>query len=385
MQVGLRLPTPRPGGGDSRGVLDGSVAHAIALQPIVDLQRGEVVGYEALARFGTGRNRLPGPWLTHARDSGDLAALEALLLRAALDQRHRLPSGTFLSVNVSPHLLASAKVRAVLRSAGDLSDVVLECTEHVEYGDLSILRRDITTLRNRGMRLALDDVGSGWSGLRQIAELAPDIVKVDRSLVSDVDLDPVKAALLELLADFTARLGGKLLAEGVERFEELDFAARLGVSLAQGFVLGRPTLRPNRPDDDLLTRVKFRAGMVRHQRRVASHLDVSAPVVMLGEATRYPRTGGPGRHTVLLDEQERPTHLYEAPDGAHPEGRLVRVTTVLASDAATAGLRRAMTRPHSTRFDPMACVDKGGRYLGLVAVESLVRAVLTDAEAADHT
>ena len=383
VQGGVSIPSPRATG-DSRRVLDGTVAHAIALQPIVDLQLGEVVGYEALARFGSGRNRLPGPWLSHARDTGDLAALEALLLRTALDQRESLPTGTFLSVNVSPHLLASAKVRAVLRTAGDLSDVVLECTEHVEYGDLAVLRRDVTTLRNRWMRLALDDVGSGWSGLRQIAELAPDIVKVDRALVSDVDLDPVKAAVLELLADFTARLGGKLLVEGVERFEEVDFAARLGVALAQGFALGRPTLRPHAPDDDLLTRVKFRAGMVRHKRRVASHLDVSAPVITLGEATRYPRTGGPGRHTVLLDELEQPTHLYEGPDHLYPEGRLVRVTTVQAADPATAALRRAMTRPHHTRFDPMACIDKAGRYVGLVAVESLVRSALSDAEAADH-
>ena len=380
---GVRIPAPRSrsaGLSAVAPVVDGSVAHGIALQPIVDLQRGEVVGYEALARFGAARKGLPGPWLSRARDAGELDVLESLLLHAALQQRDRLPAGTFLAVNVSPQLLTTPKLRAVMRAAGDLSDVVLEMTEHVEYGDLGQLQREIAALRARGMRLALDDVGAGWSGLRQIAELAPDIVKVDRALVHDVDRDPVKAALLELLVAFTGRLGGQLLVEGVERYGEVDFAARLGVTLAQGFVLGRPALRVNRPDDDLLTRVKFRAGMVRHHRLVANHLDVTAPVVHVGSATRYPSDGAPGRQTVLLDDDERPTHLYLHDRNG---GRLVRIVTVPASEASTSALRRAMTRPDSTRFDPLACVDKAGRYLGLIAVESLVRAVLADAEAAD--
>jgi EAL domain-containing protein (putative c-di-GMP-specific phosphodiesterase class I) len=379
-QARTRIPAPRPGQqvGPS-AILDGTVAHSIALQPIVDLQRGEVVGFEALARFG-GRGGLPGPWLSRARDSGDLLSLEALLLAAALDARGRLPSGTFLAINVSPQLVGTTKVRAVLRGAGDLSDVVLECTEHVEYGDLAVLRREVGLLRNRGMRLALDDVGAGWSGLRQIAELSPDIVKVDRSLVANVHKDAVKAALLELLVAFTGRLGGQVLVEGVERYEEVDFSARMGASLAQGFVIGRPAMHPSAPDDDLLTRVKFRAGMVRHHRRVASHLDVTAPVVRIDEAMDYPSTGPIGPRVVLVDEQDQPTHLYEPGDPA----RMVRLTTVSAADAATAALRRAMTREPETRFDPLACVDKAGRYVGLVDVESLVRAVLIDAEAADE-
>ncbi|MCA1710482.1 MAG: EAL domain-containing protein [Actinobacteria bacterium] len=369
----MSIPAPRP-------AAPGSDTFGIALQPIVDLQRGEVVGYEALARFGGSRNRLPGPWLARARDAGDLQTLEAVLLRAALDTRTSLPAGLFVAVNVSPQLLASPKVRAVLRGAGDLSNVVLECTEHVEFGDLGALRREVASLRSRGLRLALDDVGAGWSGLRQIAELGPDIVKVDRSLVTDVDRDPVKGALLELLVAFTGRLGGLLLVEGVERYEELDYAARLGVALAQGYVLGRPSLRPHSPDDDLLTRVKFRAGTQRHTRQVVAHLDVTAPVVHVGEAVRYPSTGAPGRHTVLVDDQEQPTHLYRAGEGA---GRLARISTVQAGDASTAALRMAMTRAGATRFDPLACVDRAGRFLGLIAVEDLVRAVLADAEAAD--
>jgi EAL domain-containing protein (putative c-di-GMP-specific phosphodiesterase class I) len=376
VEAHIALPRPRfPGTG---AVLDGTVTHSIALQPIVDLQRGEVVGFEALARFG-GRQGLPGPWLTRARDSGDLASLEVMLLSTALEARDRLPPDTFLAINVSPQLVGTAKVRAALRSAGDLSDVVLECTEHVEYGDLAMLRREVATLRSRGLRLALDDVGAGWSGLRQIAELAPDIVKVDRSLVAGVHKDAVKGALLELLVAFTGRLGGQLLVEGVEEYEELDYSARMGASLAQGFVLGRPSMRPCEPDDDLLSRVKCGAGMTRHHRRVASHLDVAAPVVRVSEATQYPSTGAPGAYTVLLDDEDKPTHLYEP---GQP-GRMMRMTTVLASDAATAALRRAMTRGPENRFDPMACVDKAGRYVGLIHVDSLVRSVLTDAEAAD--
>lgn len=109
---------------------------------------------------------------------------------------------------------------------------------------------------------------------------------------------------------------------------------------------------------------------------------MTTPVVRVGEPVRYPRTGAARRHTVLVDEQEQPTHLYRAGDGS---GRLARITTVQVGDLSTAALRMAMMRDGDTRLAPLACVDRAGRFFRLVAVEDLVRAVLNDAEAADRS
>ena len=128
-------PVPRSG---TRGpdleikmVLAGMTASRLAFQPIVDLVRGTVVGYEALARFGDSGTRGPGPYLAAADRCGRSADLEAHLLGQALAARDTMPAGCFLAVNVSPHLLASPAVSGLLRAEADLTGLVLELTEHV--------------------------------------------------------------------------------------------------------------------------------------------------------------------------------------------------------------------------------------------------------------
>jgi EAL domain-containing protein (putative c-di-GMP-specific phosphodiesterase class I) len=224
-------------------VLAGMATTRLVFQPVVDLTRAEVVGYEALARYGEPGLRAPGPYLAAAERSGRGLELEAHLLGQALAARETVPPGCFLAVNVSPERLANPVVAALLRSAGDLTGLVLELTEHEPVDNLPSLRRRIDLLRGRGALLALDDAGAGWSGLRQVAALHPDIVKLDRSLVSEVDRDEVKQGLVELVGQFVSRLGSRLLVEGVEQPGELDAVHRLGVPLAQGWLLGRPSLR----------------------------------------------------------------------------------------------------------------------------------------------
>ena len=186
------------------------------------------------------------------------AQLEAVVVARCLALRDDLPPDCFLTVNVSPHLLTEPALADLLLGAGDLHPLVLELTEHVPIDNLPALRRRMDVLRARGVLLALDDVGSGWSGLRQVAELQPDMVKLDRSLVSDVDEDEVKQGLMELVGQFVARLGSRLLAEGVERPGELDAINRLGVPLAQGWLLGRPSLRWSELPADVATAIRLR-------------------------------------------------------------------------------------------------------------------------------
>src|SRR3954467_8593487 len=211
----------------------------LVFQPIVDLAGATIAGYEALARFPGSAG--PDVWFAAAAEAGLAAELEALAIHKALAAVPALPPDTFLTVNVSPHILGSAPVQDALATRDDLHRVVVELTEHTPVHDLAALRRQCDELRMRGALIALDDAGSGYSGLQQLAALRPQGVKLDRALVSDADTDPVRVALAEMLGEFAGRIDAWLLAEGVETQAELAAFARLGVPLAQGWLLARPT------------------------------------------------------------------------------------------------------------------------------------------------
>lgn len=357
----------------------------LVYQPLVDLHRGVAVGYEALARFTPRLSTPPGPWFAAAIDTPQAAPLEALLVRTALSARADLPAGCFVSINVAPALLPSTDVLRAFGEGGDLSDAVIELTEHARFSYGSDLRQAVTALRERGARFALDDVGAGWAGLKQVVDLRPDIVKLDRSLVSDAPQDPVRQAIAQMLLDLCSRLGVALLVEGVETYEELDLFARMGVPLAQGFIFGRPQSTTRRLiDDDLAVRLKFRAGLTRHQDKIAGHVDVSTVAVRVTDAgaaiAESARRGEPPAPVVLVDGTGRPMSIVTS-DGYGGEEQHVVMAVTASEDVANAA-QRAMTRPLADRFVPLVCVDRSGRHVGVVPVEALMLA-LADARAAD--
>lgn len=210
----------------------------LAVQPIVDLVHGAIVGYEALSRFPGDVG--PEVWFAAADQVGLGGALEARSLAAGLALRPDLPQSCFLSVNISPTALSSPDVGRVLDAAGHLGGVVIELTEHRAITDLNALARLVGDLRAHGAKVSIEDAGSGYAGLQWLATIRPDIVKVDRELVAGLDRDATKVAMLEMLGALSGHLDGWLLAVGVERVEELDALIRLGVPLAQGYLLAQP-------------------------------------------------------------------------------------------------------------------------------------------------
>lgn len=209
-----------------------------AFQPIIDLRRGRVFAFEALTRFGDGRPP-DQVFVGAAALSMDLGlALEAATVAAAVDAAAGLPGGAMLALNVSPDLiLAGEPLRAIL--ARTRRRIVLEVTEHSDIADYPDLAAAVRALGRR-VRLAVDDAGSGFASLRHILEVHPDIVKLDRSLVTRVDRDPARQAMLSGLLHFASKAGCRIVAEGIEDPEELDTLVALGVRLGQGFLLGRP-------------------------------------------------------------------------------------------------------------------------------------------------
>jgi diguanylate cyclase (GGDEF)-like protein len=220
-----------------QALLDREDAIVPVFQPLLELATGRVAGYEALARMPDGPFRPPDQWFNQAHRAGLGPALEAAALRAALRAPAR-PERTFLALNVSPGALLSHEVRRALPE--DLSGIVIELTEHELFSADQALDRELVELRARGARIALDDAGNGYAGLQQIIRIAPDILKIDRSLVDGVNDDPHRFALLEALISFAATTRAAVCAEGVESLADLAALADLDVTYAQGWALARP-------------------------------------------------------------------------------------------------------------------------------------------------
>jgi EAL domain-containing protein (putative c-di-GMP-specific phosphodiesterase class I) len=205
-------------------------------QPVVRLRSREIVGFEALTRFRDGAR--PDQRFTDANSAGMSVRLETACIREQLEAACWLPPEAWVSLNVSP-ALATAVVPLVAALERTQREVVLEITEHVEIGDYRTLLAALDLLRDR-VRLAVDDAGAGYAGLRHILELRPHFVKLDLSLVRQVDTDPARQAMVAGMAHFARDAGCELIAEGIETDQELEELVRLGISLGQGYLLGRP-------------------------------------------------------------------------------------------------------------------------------------------------
>lgn len=217
---------------------------AMALQPIMDLASGDIDGYEALARFPDALGATPDRWFAAADRVGLGTALESSAVQAAMRLLARLPDRVSLGINVSaPALLArDGIVEMFLRP--EAPRLVLELTEHHDICDHDALWAALARVRERGVRIAIDDAGSGYAGLERILRLAPEILKLDRALVNGIAEHPGRQAMCEAMVGFTRRMGATLVAEGVETDADLCKLRALGVHHAQGYLLGRPQLWP---------------------------------------------------------------------------------------------------------------------------------------------
>jgi PAS domain S-box-containing protein len=205
-------------------------------QPIVDLATLEPIGYEALTRFSS-RQR-PDHVFAAAHRTGLGLELELATLAAALKESARLPGDAWLSLNVSPGCVLAGTGLARLLD-GRTRPIVLEITEHDAVPDYAALREAIVAL-GPDVRTAVDDAGAGVANFRHLVELRPDFVKIDASLVKNVNADLTRQALIVGLHHFARKTGHSVVAEGVETDAELATLRGLDVRYGQGFLLGRP-------------------------------------------------------------------------------------------------------------------------------------------------
>lgn len=211
----------------------------MVIQPIIELSTGDVVAVEALARFPGDVQRPADRWFADARAAGHQVDLEMLAVESALDLIDQLPADVHLAVNVGPATLLDERLAVALQNA-PRQRITIELTEHEDFIDYPTLISVTRRLRSTGVRLSIDDTGSGYSGLSHILKLRPDILKIDRDLTDGIDADLVRQSLATALVSFSAGLQAHLIAEGIETPEALDALVGLGVRYGQGFYLGRP-------------------------------------------------------------------------------------------------------------------------------------------------
>lgn len=210
----------------------------MVFQPIVNLSTSRVVGVEALARFTAQPQRRPDEWFTEATVVGLGTDLELLAVTTAIAHLEQLPADTYLSVNVSPRTALDPRLTEAIRSQAERT--VLELTEHAPVDQYDHLLAALAELRNAGMRLAVDDAGSGYASLQHILRLSPDIIKLDIELIRSIDSDPARQSLAAALVLFGDKIGATITAEGIETDQELHTLRRLNVRYGQGYHLGRP-------------------------------------------------------------------------------------------------------------------------------------------------
>jgi EAL domain-containing protein (putative c-di-GMP-specific phosphodiesterase class I) len=240
-QIGRDIMESR-GVEEKRASIEAVIAQSdftLAFQPIVDFRSNVVKGFESLCRFRSEPYRAPNFWFADAAEAGLGAELELAVIALAIDKAARFPSGLYLSINASPLTFCDPRLFDLV-GGRDLSSIVFEITEHAPVDDYDGLKVRLVRLREKGARIAVDDAGAGFSSLRHIVQLRPDIIKLDMALTRSVDSDMARRALASALIYFAREIGASIVAEGIETEAELRTLGLLGISTGQGYFLGRP-------------------------------------------------------------------------------------------------------------------------------------------------
>ena len=242
-------------------------------QPIVDLRTQEVLGYEALGRGPVGTCwHSPMALIEEAVRQEALWELELVFRTAAIKRAGETKLEKLLFLNVDPNIFNDNKFRDGLTSHllaehGLRPDrIVFEITERSTIDHFELFQAAIEHYRGQGYRIAIDDMGAGYSNLNAICHIHPDYIKIDMALIRDIHLDSFKQAVVKSFVVLANLTGSKLIAEGIECVEELRTLLSLGVHAGQGYLLGRPAPIPSEPVAQIIETLRFlaRAGTVLH-------------------------------------------------------------------------------------------------------------------------
>lgn len=221
-------------------------------QPILRIDNGQIFGFEGLTRGpASSLLHLPVQLFAAGNRAGVLIELEMLCCRKVVRQFARLGTQGNLFLNVSPQTVLWVREdierisNFIVDCGMQLAQTIIELTEHQNITDHSTFRQALKLFRSAGFRVAIDDLGEGFSSLRLWSELRPDFVKIDIHFVQGISRDPLKYQFLKSLQQIAQRCETELVAEGVEDIDDFRVLRDLGISYAQGYLIERPSKEPN--------------------------------------------------------------------------------------------------------------------------------------------
>jgi diguanylate cyclase (GGDEF)-like protein len=374
----------------------------IVYQPVISLQTGAVTGYEALSR-GPRDSFFYSPLnlFQHAEKTGDLYALERIAREKALAGISGLlkkEEKIFLNMNpqiINDPLFSPGGIKDLLAELQVAPEqVVFEVTERTSIADFSSFRKAMGQFQRHGFLLAVDDVGAGYSSLQAVAELQPGFIKIDLSLIKDIDKIPVKRVLMETFLTFAEKTGSKIIAEGIETAAELSCLVEMGVPLGQGYFIARPAFPPpdtNNEAHHYLAEVpgqlnRIRAGRMIPIGSVCEKVATLTPGALTREVMNFFARHSKVEGIAILENNSpvglvmRDKFFYQlagqygfAIYTERPVSLLMDTRPLCVEDDTPleAVSQMAMCRPHNKLYDSII-VTRGKTYEGLVSVRGLL-------------
>ncbi len=368
-------------------------------QPIAEFTTGTILAWEALTRGPEGTAfQSPAMLFDFAEQSGKLFALERLCREKAISTLGPIAPGQKLFLNIHPKTMADpefthGKTLELLEAVGlTPENIVFEITERHSITEFALFHRTLDHYRSQGYLVAIDDAGAGYSGLTSIAQIRPDFIKIDMSLIQGIDKDPVKRALIETFVTFADKIGSKIIAEGIESQAQAACLVDIGVHYGQGFYLARPaTPKPALALDTTHLRTR--------QEQTRINTSCLMPIGNLVEAAQV-RPGGmlvpdaqqcfdsTRQHTsIVIADEERPIGLvmeYQlnrqlsgqfgaALYAKRPVEAIMDKSPLIVDEATPVEqtAKAAMQRNKIEAYDDII-VTSQGRVLGIVTVQRLL-------------
>jgi EAL domain-containing protein (putative c-di-GMP-specific phosphodiesterase class I) len=340
----------------------------IHLQPIVDLLQGEIVGYEALSRFPSCSSISYEELFRAADHSGMSSALEATAVLNARKKIMELPSSNFLSINVTPKALLSSQVRESLD--GDLTRIAIELTGQIPEDLLPDVASALTELRSHGAIVALDDTGVDYKGLKTLEALKPEIVKLTRSLVSGIDKDPIKVALVKMVSEVVDDIGGWVLAVGIETQAEITQLIDLNVPLGQGWALGKPKDELAPMSSDLSNYISSTSRSLYNSTNHISLRNIAKRASLSPSLHPTEDIDSSARYVVTVDEEGQPHSLHRRTKDNRWEQ--FPVSALISPDEESHQVaKRLLQRNEETRLDPALCLGPTGEWDCVIEIPDL--------------
>lgn len=370
-------------------------------QPIVDLRRGEVLGHEALIRGPEGSELYsPLDLFKTAMELGVQHRLELLCRRLSLEAYARLELEGKLFLNVSASLLGTPEHCEGLTAEWlklldiPLDSIVIEISEQHPFDNYGLTLEAIQYYKGMGFKVAVDDLGTGYSGLKLWSELQPDYVKIDRYFIHNVDREPIKRQFVKSICSIANGVGSKVIVEGVETRSELVTLKELGATVGQGFYLGRPTQSPKMLCDnrEWLPR-KRRAGSEKDMAETAAVLIHPAPALSFDDQMGYTVKlfkDNPIYDVLAVLEDGRPIgtvhrsdllELFSTQYGRalyenRPVTRILDTKAIIIeSDTSLEQVSRLITEQDAVYLHQGLVITKDGQYQGIGNVRDLLKKI----------